>query len=193
MDKPFFKKIFPVLLIIVLFLGIIPLMQSFIFQETTDGKLELNKKVEISFLPKSDNRISLVFFGYFGCTDVCTPVLKDLSRIYNSNEFYEYKKRVDVYFVNLLDDVYDFEPDVFAKYFNKDFKGIYLTKKEIMNIDRGFGLYFAPSLANPAQLDHTSFIYMVLKEDNGYILKKSYITTPINKKELIKDIKLELK
>lgn len=171
------------------FLLFIPLLQSLFFQNSTNGKISIDREIEIPFLPYSDKKFSLIFFGYYGCGDVCTPFLQKLSTIYDSEDFDIYRREVDIYFINLNPEVKKHNPDEFAKYFNKDFKGIYLTRDEIMSIDRGFGLYHTTSLTNKGEINHTDNLYLIERDGKKLKLKEIYFSKALNSNGLTKNIK----
>lgn len=151
----------------------------------------IEKEVKADFI-KSDKKFVLLFFGYFGCRDVCTPILEEMSKLYESKEFEDVKESVDFVFVNLTPEVEAFQPDLFAKYFNNDFKGIYLSKSELFKIDRNFELYFSRSLNDDTELNHTDNIYLIQNSKENKVLKTIYSTHPLKRKKLIDDI-IELK
>ena len=64
--------------------------------------------------------------------------------------------------------------DLFAKYFNKNFNGIYLSRKEILDIDRDFGVFFSRDLNEKTELNHTDHIYLILKSLESKVLKTLY-------------------
>jgi len=185
------RKLLMIIFIIPLFF-VIPFLQSLFFSSTTKGSIQINKEIEENYI-KSDKKALLVFFGYVGCTDVCTPVLQSANDLYMSKEFKEYKKSVEFLFINLTPEVEEFQPDLFAKYFNKNFRGVYLSKKETLNIDRAFGIYFSRGLSDKSELNHTDNIYLIDNSKNRQVIKKMYSTHPLNKKQLISDIKTLLK
>ena len=186
------REIAKIAAVIVLFLLLIPIFQSLFFRHAISGKIAVNKEVKADFLPKSDKKIILLFFGYYGCADVCAPFLQDLNLIYESKEFLPYKNEVDFYFVNLNSKVKQHEPSDFANYFNKNFKGVYLLQKEIMLLDRNFGLYHAVSLRDENEIEHTGSLYILQKEGEKVILKYFYLNKFLQKEILIEDIKAML-
>ncbi len=81
------------------------------------------------------------------------------------------------------------QPDLFAKSFNPEFKGIYLSQKELMGIDRQFSLFFSNSLRDEGEIDHSDHLYLLQRQKNGLLLMKNiYTTHPLNQKRLIHDI-----
>lgn len=182
------RDVLKIAAIFALFLLFIPLFQSMIFQGTTAGKIYINKEIKVQFLNSSEKKLALVFFGYYGCADVCTPFLEKMSKIYESDSFKPYKKDIDVFFINLNPNVKKNNPDEFAKYFNSNFKGVYLTRDEVMKIDRNFGLYYAESLKNKYDMEHTDSIYLLKKNNIDFVLKYIYFNRLFNADTLVQDI-----
>ncbi len=106
-----------------------------------------------------------------------------------SKEFLPYKNEVDFYFVNLNSKVKKHEPNDFANYFNRNFIGIYLSKQEVMHVDRNFGLYHAVSLRDENEIEHTDNLYMLERDGEKVILKHFYLNKFLQKEMLIEDIK----
>lgn len=180
-----YKKI-AIVLIFAFFISV-PLFQSFIFSSNTQGAIEINKEIDMEFV-KSDKKIVLIFFGYVGCTDICTPILEKFSTLYNSTEFDYIRNEIDVYFVNLKPEIEVFQANLFAKYFNDDFKDVYLSRRELLNIDRAFGLFFSKDLNDDTELNHTDYIYLIDNSKEKKLLKSIYSNHPLNNKQLISDI-----
>ena len=172
---------------LVLFFTIVPFAQSFFFSTTTKGSIKVNQDIKADFI-QSDKKFILLFFGYFGCADVCTPIMNQISTLYDSKEFEEVREDVDFLFINITPEVEKFQPDLFAKYFNKNFHGVYLSKKELFNVDRSFGLYFARDLSDNTELNHTDYIYLIQNSDDKKVLKSIYMTHPFNTENLIDNI-----
>ncbi|MBU1658943.1 SCO family protein [bacterium] len=175
------------LIAVFVFFMTVPFLQSIFFSNTIGGVMKVNKKIQADYID-SDKKVLLLFFGYFGCKEVCTPVLHELSNLYESEEFKDIKSSVDIFFINLTPEVEEHQPNLFAKYFNKDFKGIYLSRKNVLNIDRNFDVFFASSLNDQAELNHTDHIYLLQNNLDSKILKYIYSTHPLKTKKLIHDI-----
>jgi protein SCO1 len=179
------KTIF--IFLIFLFFITIPFLQSLIFSSNTEGAIKIDKEVKADFI-YSDKKIILLFFGYFGCKDVCTPLLYKLSDLYESQEFTTIKDEVDIFFINLTPEAEQDQPDLFAKFFNKNFKGVYLSKKDIFNLDRTFGVFFSRDLSDKTELNHTDFVYLIENNLNSKILKSMYSIHPLKTAKLIDDM-----
>lgn len=165
----------------------LPFLQSFLFSSNKNGSIVVNKIVKADFI-NSDKRFSIVFFGYVGCTDVCTPLLKKLNSMYSSKKFDRVKDDTNIIFVNLTDEVEKYQPDLFAKFFNEHFTGVYMSKEEIFSIDRLFGLFFSRSISDESQMNHTDYLYLIENHSGEKILKKMYNTHPLNADKIVKDI-----
>ncbi|MCX6076119.1 MAG: SCO family protein [Campylobacterales bacterium] len=179
-------KLFAILFLFLFFLAV-PFLQSILFNADTKGAIEVEKTVEAEFI-KSNKRFVLVFFGYVGCKDVCTPLLQELNSLYESKEFEAIKKDVEILFVNLTPETEKLQPDLFAKFFNREFKGVYLSKKETLTIERAFGVFFSKDLSDNTGLNHTDSVYLIENSLNKKILKTIYLTHPLKAKKLIDDI-----
>jgi len=149
--------------------------------------VEMDKEIISSVFNKYNEKNLLVFFGYVGCIDICTPRLNEISSIYKKLK----KSNLDVgvVFIN-TSKLQDQElSDLFAKSFNKDFKGIYLKEEALNNLKKEFKVYSAKSLSNPNEINHTSFLYLLKKIKSKYFLKIIYTAVPldfcVNTKEFI--------
>ena len=172
---------------ILLFFITVPLLQSLFFSYATDGSISVSKEVRADYI-KSDKKIVLLFFGYVGCKYVCTPDLEAIAKMYESQAFKELKGKVDVVFVNLKPEISKDEPDLFAKSFDSDFKGVYLSKAEIQKIDRGFGLSFSDDLEDKTQLDHSDNLYVIENSTKRKLLSKIYFLHPLNSVSLTNEL-----
>lgn len=171
----------------------VPLVQALLFSVQSEGKMVREHSIEAPFLEKPTKKYQLLFFGYVGCTDICTPVLNELNQMVHSQSFAKIKNDVDIVFVNLIPSHDIEQPQLFASYFNKNFIGVHLEQKELMQIDRGFGLYFSQRLDSKSDLDHGDNLYLLSKNSsNTYTLHNIYSTHPINTQLLISDIESQL-
>lgn len=162
---------------------------AFIFFYSTlfpnNSILEVNKKIESTFFDDKKSENILIFFGYVGCIDICTPKLKEISNVYD-----KIKDNIDVkvYFINLTNSVSSQIADLFAKGFNKDFVGIQLPKKELEILKSDFDVFSSISLKNKEELDHTSFIFLVKKNKKDYTINKIFTSNRFDEDFIIKDI-----
>lgn len=168
---------------IILFLSILSvvLLTPFISSIFLDkGYIVLNRELQSPLLDSYATKNVLVFFGYVGCVDICTPRLSELSSEYEKLK--EKNIDVQVLFINLTKLEDHTLPDLFAKSFNKDFKGIYLPKDELKGIKKELNVYSAPRLDSPYEVDHTAYLFLFKKNGSKYNLNKIYTKIPFSLK-----------
>jgi protein SCO1/2 len=183
------KFILAFTLFALLFIGV-PLLQSVFFSKQTAGKIIINQPIDAPYIKHTKKDLTLVFFGYVGCVRICTPILHQLDDFYDSSSFKILKPFVGVSFVNLMPEIGMDQPQAFAESFNHDFEGIYITQKELMNIDREFSVFFSKSLSDKGEIDHSDHLYLIERQKSGIvILKNIYTTHPINRSLIVEDIR----
>lgn len=184
------KKIVLAILLLVLFTLMTPLLLSLLFSTQTRGKIIVEQTIDAPYLSQMSKDMELVFFGYVGCTNVCTPMLERLSDFYDSEAFRPLKPYVGFTFVNLKSDVKADQPGIFARAFNSSFEGVYLTQRQVMEIDRDFSLFFSKSLNDPGEINHSDYVYLIERGHNGDVrLLAMYMTHPLNSDMIIDDIR----
>ena len=152
------------------------------------SRVELNKNIDLELILNDNKDVKIIFFGYSGCSDICTPRLYDINKLYNSLDT-KTKKRVGVEFLDISIPIDTTLPDRFANFFNKEFKGIYLDKNILMDYTRAFDVYFARALFDKTEYDHTANLYLVKKDDNNKFIRYIYTSYPYDFKQINLDIK----
>jgi len=168
------KKLFSFISIIIVIV-ISPFIGSFFSQK---HYTEMDQEIKSSVFDAYDEKNLLVFFGYVGCIDICTPRLNEISSVYKKLK----KENIDVgvVFIN-TSKLQDSElSELFAKSFHKDFKGVYLEGEALNNLKKEFKVYSAPSFSKPDEIDHTSFLYLLKKVKSKYYLKIIYTSVPLD-------------
>lgn len=143
----------------------------------------INKQVQVPYLKKDGKKITILFFGYVGCEDVCTPFLTELNTLYKSDKWKSIKNKVEVVFVNLIPTMDPELPMLYASSFNKKFIGIYLDKNELRYIDKEFRLSFSKSVLDSQELEHSEYFY-IIKNDKSRVLKRIYYSNTFDEEEL---------
>lgn len=169
------------------FFLLVPIASSLFFSSSTKGVISVDKEIQANYI-QSDKHVVLVFFGYVGCEKVCMPILQNLANLYGSKKFDNIRDKIDIYFINLTPELEITAPKLFAKYFNKNFNGVYLNQKELFKIDRNFGVFFSKSLDDKEELNHTDNIFLLENIAGHLKLKKIYTTHPLNKTKITEDI-----
>lgn len=167
------------------------LFQNLLFSSTNlqNSKFVINKEIDSHILDSIQKENVILFFGYVGCTDVCTPLLQELNTMYSLDTFSELHDSTDIVFVNLIPELKPDQAQLFASFFNDNFIGLHLSKQELYSIDRKFSLFYTPSLSDKNELSHSDSIYLLKKINGTFMLKNIYMTHPFNPNQLIQDIK----
>ena len=179
------KIIFGILLILITFSMIFIVAIPNIYSNNTAGKVYKEIKTDFHFLENEKKPHVLLYFGYVGCYTVCPPALNEISQIYENLD----KNKFSVYFINLQINTPKENVDQFAKVFNKDFKGIYLDKKQISEIISKLNVKYLPSIVNNNEIDHSGFLHYLEKNNNKFYQKFIYTTKPFDIDYIIKDLK----
>lgn len=125
----------------------------------------------------SDHRgeLSIIFFGYTFCPDVCPLTLANMSQMYNvlEEESPELVEDLNLIFIS-VDPERD-TPERIAQYvplFNPNFYGLYIPAEELAPIKSAYGIYaeknteVAGKTAAEYLVDHTSGVYVVDRNGN---------------------------
>lgn len=149
--------------------------------------ISLSQSFQLEHILDETEDVELVFFGYSGCADVCSPRLASLG------EFYEklptnLKKRVGIRFIDISSPEDVTLSQRFAHYFHKDFKGVNLEAQELREYTKEFGVFFSRSLSEELEFDHTSHLYLVKKEAEVKKIRYIYSAYPYDTKQIKTDI-----
>jgi len=152
------------------------------------SRVSLKQEIDLPLILNDEKEVKLLFFGYSGCTDICTPRLYAISDLYNNlNE--NIKKRVGLEFLDISSPYDKTLPLRFAQFFNQEFKGIYLSPNVLREYTKIFNVYFSKSLLNDMEYDHTANLYLVKKTKGKKELRYIYNSYPYDIKQIIIDIK----
>lgn len=148
----------------------------------------LKQEISLEHILDTHKELELVFFGYAGCRDVCTPRLEKLGLWYKTLS-QQTKSSLGLKFFDLSTPEDKTLPDSFAKAFHQDFEGIYLPKDDLLRYTRTFNVYFSPSLMDETEIDHTTHLYLVKKDAHGKNhLRSIYTTFPYDLIQIQADI-----
>jgi protein SCO1/2 len=173
------------------FMLVFLLLQNLLFSSTNleSSKFVVHQNIDSHILDSIEKENIILFFGYVGCVDVCTPLLHELNAMYVSKAFHGLEESTAIVFVNLIPELKSDQPQLFATSFNEKFIGLHLNKRDLYSIDRAFSLFYTPSLSNKNELSHSDSIYLLKKKDSRLVLENIYMTHPLNTTQLIQDIK----
>ena len=128
--------------------------------------IKLTQELSLKHILDKDKELELIFFGYAGCLNICTPRLEELGQWYKTLPL-QTQSHLGLKFFDLSIPEDDTLPDSFAKAFHKDFEGVYLPKKDLLHYTREFNVYFSPSLIDKYEIDHSTHLYLIKKDADG--------------------------
>lgn len=151
------------------------------------SRVSIDKEINLPLILDDEKDIKLLFFGYAGCVNVCTPRLQSLATFYQSLDE-KTKQRVGIEFLDISNPENSALPNEFARYFHKDFKGIYLDPLVIREYTKAFKVYFSQNLFDETEFDHSSNLYLLKKDKDQKILRYIYTSFPFDFKQIKLDI-----
>ncbi|KAB7886221.1 SCO family protein [Poseidonibacter ostreae] len=166
------KKLYGILLVLITFFMFF-FINSILLFFNDSGKLEKKVATNFKFLQKEQKPIVLLYFGYTHCSDVCVMALNRLNKLYPLLE----KEKVSIYFINLLDDVSEKDTEDYVYSFNKNFNPVTLNKKELSLVTSKLKVNFSKSIFNEKEMNHSSFLYLLVNEKDNYIQKYVYLSS----------------
>jgi len=152
------------------------------------SRIALNKEVDLPLILNDDKDIGVLFFGYSGCSDICTPRLQSLNEFYKTLDR-DTKQRVGVEFLDISVPSDNELPSRFAQFFNPDFKGIFLDNTVLREYTKIFNVYFSKSLIDEDEYDHTANIYILKRTQNKKKLRYIYNSYPYDFEQINSDIR----
>ncbi len=182
------EKIFlGVMLVLVIAVSILIMVVPTFFTKNI-SRISSNKEINLPLILNDEKEIKLLFFGYSGCINICTPRLQAINELYSSLDE-ETRKRVGVEFLDISVPDETTLPAEFASSFNKEFKGIYLSQEILREYTKEFKVFFSPSLMNKIEFDHTSNLYLVKKSKDTKEIRFIYNAYPYDFRQIKLDIK----
>ncbi|MFA6191614.1 MAG: SCO family protein [Sulfurimonas sp.] len=176
-----------IMLVLVIAVSILIMVVPTLFTKNI-SRISSNKEINLPLILNDEKEIKLLFFGYSGCTKICTPRLQAINDLYSSLDE-KTKKRVGVEFLDISVPNKTTLPAEFASSFNKEFKGIYLSQEILRDYTKEFKVFFSPSLINKIEFDHTTNLYLVKKSRNKKEIRYIYNSYPYDFKQIKSDIK----
>jgi protein SCO1 len=175
------------LLVLVLLCSVLIMVLPTLFTKGV-SRVELHQTFDLPLILDSDKEVELLFFGYSGCSDICTPRLASISYFYAGLDK-KLQSKIGVRFVDISSPEDRTLPQRFAKFFHRDFKGIYLDKATLRDYTKEFSVFFAPSLMDDFEYEHTTNLYLVKKELGTKEISYVYSAYPYDFKQIELDIK----
>lgn len=182
------KKTAPIFLILAVVCVSILIVILPTFYSKGLSRVELNQDLDLKLVLDSAQDVELVFFGYAGCIDVCTPRLDALGKWYATLPLGTQEK-VGVRFMDLSVPKERSLPDTFAKAFHERFTGVFLDESVLRIYAKAFSVYFSKSLMKDDEIDHSTHLYLVQKDTQGKkLLRFIYTAYPYDFTQIQSDI-----
>ncbi|MDR0296836.1 MAG: SCO family protein [Rickettsia sp.] len=152
------------------------------------GKFELTEQDGKIFNSDSlKGKLSLIYFGFTYCPDICPTSLQKITEVINTLD--KYKIAVEFVFITI-----DPERDTsdvlkeYLKHFNPKFIGLAGSKQQIKEVADKFKVYYAKIDTNSEDymLDHSSFVYLMDRQ--GKYVKHFYLNS--SAQEIIEFIRI---
>jgi protein SCO1 len=151
------------------------------------ARVEINKEISLDLILQSNKNVELLFFGYTGCIDICSPRLQSLSNWYASLP-QSIKNSVQVSFIDLSTPDHPSTAQAFVSSFHPEFKSIFLDAKTLRSYTRAFDVYFASSLFDNTEIDHTTHLYLLSRDNQKKMLNIIYTAYPYDYAQLTSDV-----
>lgn len=177
---------FSLLLLVILVSLLVMALPAFHTKELS--RILLTQEINLDLLLDAEQDVELLFFGYAGCVDVCTPRLSDLGKWYASLSE-KTRERVGFKFLDLSVPKQRELPMEFAKAFHPDFQGIFLSESELRRYTKAFSVYFSSSLTQHNEFNHTAHLYLLKRDSRGKRVRFVYSAYPYDFQQIASDIK----
>lgn len=149
-------------------------------------KVALNEPIEAAFLePYKHHTRLLLFFGYVGCEQVCSPFLDAMQRFYARHE----DIATPLVFINLLEGASSDDAQHFVAFFDPRFIGMSLPSHVWQKLQKAFRLYVTTSLLDESVLNHTDYVYVIRRDTQGWVIEDFYFTKPLDEALLYQQLK----
>jgi protein SCO1 len=179
-------KTFSGIILILLAFGMI---MSLAFPAFSDpdhaGRSEDRRNIDFPFLKGENSELVLVYFGYVGCTRVCTPALNDLAELYREAQRREFEHIPSLWFVNMTPQMDKDSVQSWAEHFDKGFKSYAPNEQELQTMVHTLNLVYT---GLGVEAEHMPYAYLLQKKENGYELVYIYTSSPYNRSLILKDI-----
>ncbi len=166
--------------------ALVVLLPSFFPQGLS--RVELHQEIALERVLNGTRDVELVFFGYSGCVDVCTPRLESLGKWYPTLPA-EMRKRIGIRFIDLSVPEATDLPHIFATAFHPEFKGVYLKKEALKRYTETFNVYFSSSLFRSGEYDHSTHLYAVKRYADTDRLRFIYPLYPYDFVQIEQDLR----
>lgn len=151
------------------------------------GLEAIDEEGELFVFEDFKGKISLVFFGFTLCPDICPTTLLQLSQLKAALTADE-TEQLQVYLITV-----DPERDTperlreYLSYFDSDFKALTGTHEQVAAMAKSFNVFYSkvPTTAGQYTMEHSAYVFVLDKEANSVLLFREGMAI----EEMLSDIK----
>lgn len=170
-----------IIIVFIGFLGLFPFLGHVLGDKVHIIRTEI-RGIEPWFLKEENSKVVLIYFGYVGCTSICIPTMNEFAPTYE--EILRKGKNVPLYFVNLNPNQPKEWVEPFAQSFHPNFKGIWTSWDQTDKLEHDFNL----AMSGEEEISHSSNLYLMVREEGEYVLRRIYTTHPYPIEHILDDI-----
>lgn len=132
----------------------------------------IDESGEVFVFDDFKGQISLVFFGFTHCPDICPTTLAQLSQLKNALSLEE-AKQLQLYFITV-----DPERDTpqrlkaYLSHFDADIKALTGSLEQVTTMAKSFHVFFhkVPIIEGHYTMEHSSFVFVLDKQGDSVLL-----------------------
>ena len=151
------------------------------------GLEAIDEKGEDFVFEDFKGKVSLVFFGFTLCPDICPTTLLQLSQL-KAALVAEEAEQLQVYLITV-----DPERDTperlreYLSYFDADFKALTGTQEQVATMAKSFNVFYnkVPTAAGQYTMEHSAYVFVLDKEAESVLLFREGMAI----EEMLSDIK----
>jgi len=167
--------------IILIIIILLPIIVALKFSKT-HTYIEQDQKLLPIIANKLKQKYTLLYVGYTGCINICTPRLQEISTI--QRVLKDKGDTIGYMFLDLRTLGDDVSGD-FLKAFYGDFEVLSLKKDDKSKLLKQLQFYFTKSLYDTNEFEHSSYLYLLEKEKDQVQLIATIMQYPFTNKETI--------
>lgn len=180
-----FNKDFSKKLLLIFALILIPVVVMVIYSGKNTS-VDTQNKLSQKFAPYFSDGYTILYIGYTGCVNICTPRLFEISTLQRALEVES--KKTNYMFLDLRNLGKNVSED-FLKAFDAKIGVLELSKTMKSELMRELNFYSATSLYDSNEFEHTSYLYLIKKEKGKIVHIGTIMQYPFDNTNTIEFLK----
>ena len=128
-----------------------------------------NREVsQANFLDASANKVEVVFFGYVGCAFICPTSLNTLGEVVEDIKAENPEAELGAYFIDVNAETQVQRAHQYSQYFSKEIVGVNVTKEELDDLKKLFGITVIDTNRPVDEIIHTDHFFVVERDAEGW-------------------------